>query len=60
MSMNVMERTREIGVMRAIGADDFAIIKSVIIEGSVIGLISWVFAALVSIPFSMLLLRHYK
>lgn len=56
MGMNVMERTREIGVMRAIGADDFAIIKSVIIEGSVIGLISWVFAALLSIPFSFLLL----
>jgi len=57
MGMNVMERTREIGVMRAIGADDFAIIKSVIIEGSVIGLISWVFAALLSIPFSLLLLN---
>ncbi len=57
MGMNVMERTREIGIMRAIGADDFAIIKSVIIEGSVIGLISWVFAALLSIPFSMLLLN---
>jgi putative ABC transport system permease protein len=57
MGMNVMERTREIGVMRAIGADDFAIIKSVIVEGSVIGLISWVFAAVLSIPFSLLLIR---
>ena len=57
MSMNVLERTREIGVMRAIGAGNPAIIKSVIIEGAMIGLISWFFAALVSIPFSMLLIR---
>jgi putative ABC transport system permease protein len=57
MGMNVMERTREIGVMRAVGADDFAIIKSVIVEGSVIGLISWIFAALLSIPFSLMLIR---
>jgi putative ABC transport system permease protein len=57
MSMNVLERTREIGVMRAIGAGNPAIIKSVIIEGAMIGLISWVFAAIVSLPFSMLLIR---
>ena len=57
MSMNVLERTREIGVMRAIGAGNPAIVKSVIIEGAVIGLISWFFAALVSLPFSMLLIR---
>jgi putative ABC transport system permease protein len=57
MSMNVLERTREIGVMRAIGADNPAIIKSVIIEGIMIGLISWIFAALLSLPFSALLIR---
>ena len=39
MGMNVLERTREIGVMRAIGAVDFEIMKSVVIEGGMIGLI---------------------
>ena len=56
MGMNVLERTREIGVMRAIGAVDSEIIKSVIVEGSLIGLISWFFGALLSIPITYALL----
>jgi putative ABC transport system permease protein len=57
MGMNVLERTREIGVMRAIGAVDGAIIKSVVIEGMVIGLISFAVAAVLSFPISFVLLR---
>ncbi len=57
MGMNVLERTREIGVMRAIGAVDGAIIASVIIEGATIGLISWVLGGLFAFPFSILLLQ---
>jgi putative ABC transport system permease protein len=57
MGMNVLERTREIGVMRAIGAVDFAIMKSVVFEGAFIGLISWSAAVLVSFPISFLLLK---
>jgi putative ABC transport system permease protein len=57
MGMNVLERTREIGVMRAIGAVDREIIKSVVVEGLVIGLISWVVAVGLSFPISFLLLR---
>jgi putative ABC transport system permease protein len=54
--MNVLERTREIGVMRAIGAVDSAIVKSVVIEGALIGLISWLVALPLSFPISRLLL----
>jgi putative ABC transport system permease protein len=50
MSMNVLERTREIGVMRSIGAVNMAIMQLVIVEGLIIGLISWAFGALLSIP----------
>jgi putative ABC transport system permease protein len=57
MGMNVLERTREIGVMRAIGAVDLAIMKSVVAEGALIGLISWVVAVLLSFPISYLLLK---
>ncbi|MFQ5408123.1 MAG: ABC transporter permease [Anaerolineales bacterium] len=57
MGMNVLERTREIGVMRAIGAVDGAIIKSVVVEGMMIGLISWAAAVVFSFPISFLLLR---
>ena len=37
MGMNVLERTREIGVMRSIGAVDAEIMRTVIVEGVVIG-----------------------
>jgi putative ABC transport system permease protein len=57
MSINVLERTREIGVMRAIGAVDRAIMRSVIIEALVIGLISWILAIGLSFPIGHLLLK---
>ena len=56
MSINVLERTREIGVMRTIGAVDTVIMQSVIIEGLVIGMITWVLAIGLSFPISTLLL----
>ena len=55
MSLNVMERTREIGVMRAIGGSDRAIMKIVLVEGALIGLISWILAALAALPISKML-----
>ena len=55
MGMNVLERTREIGIMRAIGADDRAVMWTVIAEGFVIGFISFVLAIILSIPFTYLL-----
>jgi putative ABC transport system permease protein len=57
MGMNVLERTREIGVMRAIGAVDREIMKSVVVEGLMIGLISWAVAVVASFPISFALLK---
>lgn len=55
MSMNVLERTREIGVMRAIGASDFSILTIIIVEGVMIGVISWTLAAILALPISRVL-----
>ena len=57
MSINVLERTREIGVMRTIGAVDFVVIKSVVIEALIIGLITWILAIGLSFPISSALLN---
>jgi putative ABC transport system permease protein len=57
MGMNVLERTREIGVMRAIGATDRQIINTVMVEGMIIGLISWFLGAIFSFPVTFLLSR---
>ncbi len=55
MSINVLERSREIGVMRAIGASDGAVLQIFLVEGVLIGAMSWVVGALLSLPISKLL-----
>jgi putative ABC transport system permease protein len=55
MGMNVLERTREIGIMRSIGAIDSIIMRTIIAEGVVIGLLSFGLAIILSIPFTYLL-----
>jgi putative ABC transport system permease protein len=52
MSLNVLERTREIGVLRAVGAANGPIRRIVLIEGMVVGLLSWLLALPLSVPAS--------
>jgi putative ABC transport system permease protein len=55
MSINVLERTREIGVLRAIGASDAALIVIILVEGVLIGMISWVQGAILALPIGRLM-----
>ncbi len=55
MSINILERIREIGVLRAIGASDNAVRVIVLTEGMTIGLLSWVFGSVTAVPLSQLL-----
>jgi putative ABC transport system permease protein len=52
MSTSVIERTREFGVMRAIGAASRVVLVNVVSEGVLIGLLSWIIAIPLSLPLS--------
>jgi putative ABC transport system permease protein len=55
MGMNVLERTREIGVLRSIGAENSMVFQLVVVEGMLIGLISWALSALLAVPMTQFL-----
>jgi putative ABC transport system permease protein len=55
MSLNVIERVREIGIMRAIGASNGTVLQIILSEGLLLGLMSWLIAALLALPMGALL-----
>jgi putative ABC transport system permease protein len=55
MGLNVLERTREIGVLRAVGATNPSVRKVVLFEGIFVGLISWLLALAGSLPIGLAL-----
>jgi putative ABC transport system permease protein len=50
MLLNVLERIREVGVMRAIGAPTDAVVQIFVVEGAIIGLLSWLVALVLAWP----------
>jgi putative ABC transport system permease protein len=57
LSLSVMERRREIGVMRAIGASAWSIFRLFIGEGLILGWLSWLIALPLSIPAGQLMVK---
>jgi ABC-type lipoprotein release transport system permease subunit len=55
LSMAVFERQKEIGVMRSIGAGSLTVAGQFLVEGILVGFISWVVGAPLSILLSQLL-----
>jgi len=55
MGLNVLERTREIGVLRSLGAGNGEVRRLVIVEGLLIGLLTWAAAAPLSVPLAIYL-----
>jgi putative ABC transport system permease protein len=55
MGINVLERTREIGVMRAIGASSLDIGKVFVVEALCIGIVSWLAGVILALPVAALL-----
>ncbi len=54
MSLNVMERSREIGVIRAFGGSNASVFKLVVLEGVAIGVMSWLLSLLWAVPLTWL------
>jgi putative ABC transport system permease protein len=52
MSINIMERVREIGVLRAIGASNLSVGRIVLAEGIAMGILSWAVGMVLSLPIS--------
>jgi putative ABC transport system permease protein len=55
MSLNVLERTKEIGILRVIGSSHRHVASIVVIEGICIGVLSWIPATLLALPLSRFL-----
>ena len=58
LTLNVLERRREIGVMRSIGASSWRVIRLSIGEGVMLGWMSWLIALPLSIPAAYLLATY--
>ncbi len=54
IGINVMERSREIGIMRAIGASTSAILQVIMVEALFIGFVSWLFSIALARPVSVI------
>jgi putative ABC transport system permease protein len=53
MSVNVLERTKELGVLRAIGASTWQVLGVVVGEGVMMALLSWLAAVALCVPLSL-------
>jgi putative ABC transport system permease protein len=54
MGTSVVERTRELGILKALGATPGQIVKLLLTEGAAIGAFSWVLAIALCIPLTLL------
>jgi putative ABC transport system permease protein len=50
MSISVLQRTRELGVMKAIGATPGIVARIIVGEGLLVGVLSWVVALVLAVP----------
>lgn len=52
MGINIVERIRELSVLRAIGVNSKKLYQLILTEGFLIGIMSWAMAAVISVPVS--------
>lgn len=54
MTTSILERTREIGVLKAIGGSNYQLVKMLLSEGGVIALFGWFMGCVITLPISYL------
>jgi len=59
ISINTLERTKEIGIMRAMGASTFTITGIIVTEGILIGILSFFVSTLLSWPLSKIVSYYF-
>jgi putative ABC transport system permease protein len=52
MGINIMERIRELAIIRAIGVTNRKVYQIILTEGLVIGMLSWLMSVILSVPVS--------
>lgn len=55
MGINIVERLRELSILRAIGVTNSRLYRITITEGFIVGLLSWIFSVILSVPVSLYL-----
>jgi putative ABC transport system permease protein len=55
MSLNILDRTKEIGVLRAIGSSSSIVLRIVLMEGVYTDLLSWMIATVLAVPLSKII-----
>src|SRR5262249_34266840 len=53
LSIGVLQRTRELGVMKAVGATPGIVARVVVGEGLLVGVLSWVLALVLAVPLTL-------
>jgi putative ABC transport system permease protein len=59
ININVLERTREIGIMRAVGASTYSLTSIIVIEGMIIGVLSWLISMILAWPLSKFVCYYF-
>lgn len=54
MTTSILERTREIGVLKAIGGSNYQLVKMLLSESGIIALLSWAMGCVITLPISFL------
>ncbi|MBB2182192.1 ABC transporter permease [Lachnospiraceae bacterium MD1] len=54
LNLNVLERAKEFGIMRSVGATNRQLNMTIVMEGLILGIVAWIFAVILSQPLTLI------